>query len=50
MATTNGHWTFIMSFSNFFFHLMDMKIVTIQQCNVVTNSQNGFGGGGESFL
>ncbi len=45
MATTNGHWTFIMSFSIFFFHLMDMKIVKFWQHNVVTNSQNGVGGG-----
>jgi hypothetical protein len=29
---------------------MDIKIVTFQQHSVLTNSQNGFGGGGGSFL
>ncbi len=47
----NNKWSLNIhyEFSIFFFHLMDMKIVTIRQCSVITNSQNGFGGGGGSF-
>jgi hypothetical protein len=44
----NNKWSLNIhyEFFNFFLCLMDMKIVTIQQRNVVTNSQNGLGGGG----